>query len=95
MSQWARERRHCPQCRRPVEAEGGLVRLFLAASEDDNGEASAVDVDEKKKSEPTAVEKSKENGRFKEKFLEKQREAEDGRIIQVIDRGTGAKWTGV
>ncbi len=83
MSQWARERRHCPQCRRPVEAEGGLVRLFLAASEDDNGEASATD--DKKKSELTTVQKSKENGRFKEKLLEKQREAEEGRIIQVIN----------
>ncbi len=90
--QWTQERRHCPQCRRPVagdggdEGAGGLVRLFLSGDDGggDGGGSGGGEVREEKEEEQVeAAAAAAAAVTFRERLLASEREREEGKIIQV------------
>ena len=95
VSQWTLERRHCPQCRRPVgrdQAAGDLVRLFLSGEDVQGGGGGQKLGPEHHGKEQEEQEEEGEEARsrvdgIKERLLHSEREKEESKIIQVGREG--------
>lgn len=83
--QWVGVHKHCPQCRRPVDANSALVKLFLA-EEDQHRKSPSGDSDGSVRRELLSRDDKSEAAVavVEERLVRSEREREDSKIIQVF-----------